>query len=86
MGNNPSPSLLPPYPKKSELPRFSSKKKGSDSPFHTVTPPYGQPHLLHGLETHQSEMEMEVFAQYEFQFEVEGVSWGSGGIAEPSPP
>ncbi|GKD82887.1 hypothetical protein Tco_1349726 [Tanacetum coccineum] len=51
-------------------------------------PPYGQPHLLQGLE-----LEMGVVAQCELQFEVhekfgcevEGVGWGSGGVAEPSP-
>ncbi|GJW66283.1 hypothetical protein Tco_0120707 [Tanacetum coccineum] len=51
-------------------------------------PPYGQPHLLQGLE-----LEMGVVAQCEIQFkvhekiscEVEGVGWGSGGVAEPSP-
>ncbi|GJZ11112.1 hypothetical protein Tco_0545871 [Tanacetum coccineum] len=34
-------------------------------------PPYGQPHLLQGLE-----MDVGVFAQ------LEGVGWGSGGVAE----
>ncbi|GJX18658.1 hypothetical protein Tco_0221335 [Tanacetum coccineum] len=51
-------------------------------------PPYGQPYLLQGLE-----LEMGVVAQCELQFEVhekfgcevEGVGWGSGGVAEPSP-
>ncbi|GKE17093.1 hypothetical protein Tco_1424670 [Tanacetum coccineum] len=51
-------------------------------------PPYGQPHLFHGLE-----LEMGVVAQCELQFEVhekfscevEGMGWGSGGVAEPSP-
>nr|GEX72489.1 hypothetical protein [Tanacetum cinerariifolium] len=33
MGNNPSPSPLPPYRKKSELPRFLSKKKGNGAHF-----------------------------------------------------
>ncbi|GJY76661.1 hypothetical protein Tco_0481777 [Tanacetum coccineum] len=47
-------------------------------------PPYGQPHLLQGLE-----LEMGVVAQCEvhekFGCEVEGVGWGSGGVVEPSP-
>ncbi|GJU17365.1 hypothetical protein Tco_1145331 [Tanacetum coccineum] len=51
-------------------------------------PPYGQSHLLQGLE-----LEMGVVAQCELQFEVhekfsyevKGVGWGSGGVAEPSP-
>ncbi|GJX54397.1 hypothetical protein Tco_0282766 [Tanacetum coccineum] len=34
------------------------------------SPPYGQPHLLHGLKAHWSEMGMGVFAQCELQFEV----------------
>ncbi|GJY92212.1 hypothetical protein Tco_0507994 [Tanacetum coccineum] len=38
-------------------------------------PPYRQPHLLQGLE-----MDVGLFAQ------LEGVGWGSGGVAEPSPP
>ncbi|GKE57757.1 hypothetical protein Tco_1496942 [Tanacetum coccineum] len=53
-----------------------------------LPPPYGQPHLLQGLE-----LEMGVVAQCELQFkvyekfgcEVEGVGWGSRGVAEPSP-
>ncbi|GKC83295.1 hypothetical protein Tco_1139012 [Tanacetum coccineum] len=51
-------------------------------------PPYGQPHLLQGLE-----LEMGVIAQCELQFkvhekigcEVEGVGWSSGGVTKPSP-
>ncbi|GJT39796.1 hypothetical protein Tco_0939661, partial [Tanacetum coccineum] len=45
-------------------------------------PPYGQPHLLQGLE-----LEMGVVTQCSETFgcEVEGVGWGSGGVAEPSP-
>ncbi|GJS26408.1 hypothetical protein Tco_0487028 [Tanacetum coccineum] len=51
-------------------------------------PAYGQPHMLQGLE-----LEMGVVSQCELQFEihemfgyeVEGVGWGSGGVAEPSP-
>ncbi|GKA47830.1 hypothetical protein Tco_0740788 [Tanacetum coccineum] len=51
-------------------------------------PPYGQSHLLQGLE-----LEMGVVAQCELQFEVheifgyevDGVGWGSGGVTEPSP-
>ncbi|GJV27438.1 hypothetical protein Tco_1383886 [Tanacetum coccineum] len=55
----------------------------------TLSPhPYGQPHLLQGLE-----LKMRVVAQCELQFEVhenfgcevKGVGWGSGGVAEPSP-
>ncbi|GJZ23048.1 hypothetical protein Tco_0560507 [Tanacetum coccineum] len=39
----------------------------------TMSPlPYGQPHLLHGLKAHWSEMEMGVFAQCELLFEVNG--------------
>ncbi|GKF62545.1 hypothetical protein Tco_0182599 [Tanacetum coccineum] len=36
-------------------------------------PPYRQPHLLHGLEAHYSELEMELLAHYELhekQFEI----------------
>ncbi|GKD40992.1 hypothetical protein Tco_1261199 [Tanacetum coccineum] len=47
-------------------------------------PPFGQPHLLQGLE-----LEMGVVAQCElhekFGCEVEGVGWVSGGVAEPLP-
>ncbi|GKB96636.1 hypothetical protein Tco_0982773 [Tanacetum coccineum] len=51
-------------------------------------PPYGQPHMLQGLELEigvvtQCELQFEVHEKY--SCEVEGVGWGSEDVAKPSP-
>ncbi|GJW51782.1 hypothetical protein Tco_0495686 [Tanacetum coccineum] len=85
----PSPDREPPAPHGVLAPGTATSSSSSDSPFHTVTPLFMDSLICSKV----FELEIGAVAQCELQFvvhekigcEVEGVGWGSGGVAEPSP-